>query len=141
MGEIVRHEWTAFTREQFLSWLSRGYTVSAAAEAISFSRSYVYILRERDEEFRQQWDDAVEQGKDYLEDEARRRAVEGVRKPVFYQGSICGEIQEYSDTLLLAMLKAKKPEYRDKVDVNANLQVSITKVLEEARTRAALPPE
>ena len=42
---------------------------------------------------------------DALEAEARRRAVEGVRKPVFYQGVICGWVGEYSDTLLIFLLK------------------------------------
>lgn len=125
MAEITRHEWTTFTREQFLSWLSRGYTVSSAAEAIGFSRSYMYQLRDADETFRKEWDEAVEQGKDYLEDEARRRAVEGTHKPVFYQGNVCGEIVEYSDTLLLAMLRAKKPEYREKLDVKADVTMTI----------------
>ena len=42
-----------------------------------------------------------------MEDEAVRRAVEGVPRPVFYQGQIVGAVQEYSDELLIRMLKAR----------------------------------
>lgn len=45
-----------------------------------------------------------------IEDEAVRRAVEGIRKPVRYKGRIVGHVQEYSDTLLLALLRAYEPE-------------------------------
>lgn len=51
-----------------------------------------------------------------LESEATRRAVKGVEEPVFYQGEKCGEVQKYSDTLLIFLLKAARPEkYRERV--------------------------
>jgi hypothetical protein len=40
-----------------------------------------------------------------LEDEAVRRAHEGVRKAVRYKGKVVGTETEYSDMLLLALLK------------------------------------
>ena len=59
-----------------------------------------------------------------LEDEAVRRAVDGVRKPIFYKGKpirICGEIvyeTEYSDALLIQLLKAYHAEkFGDKPQV------------------------
>lgn len=42
-------------------------------------------------------------------------AYEGTLKPVYFKGEQCGEIREYSDTLMMFILKAKKPEYRDRV--------------------------
>jgi hypothetical protein len=45
-----------------------------------------------------------------LEDEAYRRAVEGTDKPVFQGGVKVGTIKEYSDTLLIVLLKARQPE-------------------------------
>lgn len=62
-----------------------------------------------------------------LEDEAHRRAFEGVDKPVFYQGDECGTIREYSDTLAIFLLKAHNPEkYREnsKVELEANIRVN-----------------
>lgn len=45
-----------------------------------------------------------------LEDEAVRRAHQGLRKTVRYKGRIVGYETEYSDTLMLALLKGNNPE-------------------------------
>lgn len=53
-----------------------------------------------------------------LEDEAVRRAHEGLRKAVRYKGRIVGYETEYSDTLLLALLKKTNPEgFRDRATI------------------------
>jgi hypothetical protein len=86
-----------------------------------------------------------------LEDEAVRRAVDGVRKPIFYKGKpirICGEIvyeTEYSDTLLIQLLKAYYPEkFGDKPQVqvwNGDLDTLTDQQLETllAQFKAMLP--
>lgn len=52
-----------------------------------------------------------------LEDEAVRRAHEGIRRPVRYKGKIVGYETEYSDSLLMFTIKAGKPEkYRERFD-------------------------
>ena len=59
------------------------------------------------------------------------RTYHGVEEPVFYQGVQCGAVTEYSDTLLMFLLKARKPEvYRDRgndttVNVQTNVQANI----------------
>jgi hypothetical protein len=59
---------------------------------------------------------AYEQAGERLEQEARRRAVEGTKKNVYYQGEPCGVNTEYSDTLLIFLLKGAKPEkYAERV--------------------------
>jgi len=45
-----------------------------------------------------------------LEDEAVRRGREGVRKAIRYKGKIVGYETEYSDTLLVTMLKGALPK-------------------------------
>jgi hypothetical protein len=45
-----------------------------------------------------------------LEDEAVRRAHQGCRREVRYKGKVVGYEIEYSDALLLALLKANAPE-------------------------------
>ena len=50
-----------------------------------------------------------------LEDEAKRRAYEGVKKPVYQGGKRVGYVQEYSDTLLIFLLKGtNKAKYGDR---------------------------
>ncbi|WP_254240927.1 terminase [Achromobacter insolitus] len=67
-----------------------------------------------DEEFAKAWDQAIRIATLGLEDEARRRAQEGVDEPVFYLGSQCGTVRKYSDTLLIFLLKAHDHKYREK---------------------------
>lgn len=100
----------------FLEALADTANVSAAAKKIRISRQYMYQVREEDEEFAAAWDEAVKLGTAALEDEAVRRAMDGTLKPVFYQGEKVGSIREYSDTLLIFLLKARDPDkYADRV--------------------------
>ena len=54
---------------------------------------------------------------DRLEQEARRRAIEGIEKPVFYKGKPVGVIREYSDGLLQFLLKGHSALFRDRTSV------------------------
>jgi hypothetical protein len=67
---------------------------------------------------------------DILEAEAHRRAVEGVEKPVgWYKGRPGGYVREYSDVLLIFLLKGLRPEkYKDRLEkrgllANLNLEL------------------
>ena len=63
------------------------------------------------------WDNAVEQGIDTLEFEARRRECEGVDEPVFHKGEECGHVRRYSDALLMFLLRSHRPEkFRERFD-------------------------
>lgn len=98
-------------RTKFLHALSMGCTKSEAAEVTGCTP---YQWREeckKDAEFAELVEYAhKELGADVLEAEARRRAVDGVAEPVFYQGTQVGTVQKYSDTLLMFLLKSRKPE-------------------------------
>ena len=45
-----------------------------------------------------------------IEAEARRRAVDGVDEPVYYQGKEVGTVRRYSDVLLIFLLKGLRPQ-------------------------------
>lgn len=52
-----------------------------------------------------------------LKDEAVRRAREGLRRAKWHKGKIVGYETEFSDTLLIQMLKARAPEeFRERID-------------------------
>lgn len=88
--------------------------VSAACEAAGVSRRTPYDARGRDEKFAEEWDAIWERTTDEMEAEALRRATVGRLKPVFQHGRQVGEVAEYSDTLLMFLLKGRKPDvYRD----------------------------
>ena len=65
-------------------------------------------------------------------------AHEGLRKPVWYKGKIVGYETEYSDTLLLAMLKANNPDkFRDRIE-QVNIQdIDIDKLSPEVLDKLA----
>jgi hypothetical protein len=110
-------------REQFLAQLRLGWSVSKAAEIAGCGRPTAYGWREEDPAFRKAWDDAYQAGSDLIEDEARRRAVDGWDEPVFQGGQQIGEIKRYSDRLLERLLKGRKPEiYGEHVSVTSQLQ-------------------
>lgn len=94
--------------------------VGKACEAVGVSKQAVHNWRGSDAEFAAEWDKAVDLATEDLEKEARRRAYNGVDEPVFYQGEICGHIRKFSDTLLMFTIKARKPEYRDKITIDVN---------------------
>jgi hypothetical protein len=92
------HTPNARTREGRKDWAPaflaalKGATVGRAAHAAGVGRRTAYDRRERDPEFAEQWDAAIEEGIEELEAEAARRAMEG------------------SDTLIMFLLKARRPK-------------------------------
>jgi hypothetical protein len=105
---------TAEKDKIFMSELAQTGSARRAARTSGYGRTQLYLRRQTDAAFAEAWDDAVSTYVEALEAEADRRAVEGVVKPVFYLGEQCGEVRQYSDTLLIFRLKALRPEmYRD----------------------------
>lgn len=110
---------TARTRKRdwapkFLEAFAETGNVKEACATVGVGRSTVYERRIKDETFAVQWDEAEQTSHDTLEREAFRRAAEGTDKPVYQGGKLVGTVREYSDTLLIFLLKARRPEkYRD----------------------------
>lgn len=112
----ARTKVTPKRRRQFLELLGEGHSVKHAAAAIHISRQEMYRQRESDAAFAAAWDAAVDEGTDVLEQEARRRAVEGVAQPIYHLGKIVGTVHEYSDALLKFLLQARRPaQYRQQI--------------------------
>jgi hypothetical protein len=106
----VRRKITKRKRREFLSTLSEGSFIGRACEAIGVTRQAVWKLQRADPEFARQVEVARSVGASVLEDEAMRRGLQGVEKPIFQGGKLVGHVREYSDTLLLALLRAHLPE-------------------------------
>jgi len=95
--------------------------VSAATAGISTAAHYKWVAT--DPEYVKELDKARDEALSLLEDEAHRRAVQGVEEPVFYQGEVCGTKLNYSDTLLIFLMKAANPEkYRDRFDIRSKVE-------------------
>ena len=111
----------------FCAVLAETGIVARACEAVAISRQTAYNWRDDDPAFAEAWDRAMRIGVTALEDEAHRRAFEGVDEPVFYQGFETGAVRKYSDTLAIFLLKAHNPDkYREnsKVELTGQLKVN-----------------
>lgn len=135
----------------FLAALRDLGNVRAACEAAKIDRRTVYDRRDANEEFKAAWASALDESADLLEAEARRRAYEGVRRLKFERGNLIkiplevdgkpvlddqGEPvmvpyveHEYSDTLLIFLLKGVRPEtYRERTDVRHSGKIDVSKL-------------
>ena len=108
-------------QERFLEALADTGSVSTAAAVAGTSRTRVYELRRVDPTFASAWQEAEEIATDRLEDEARRRALEGVPELLVSAGKLVRDdqgqpitVRRYSDNLLLALLRAHRPPRRER---------------------------
>ena len=128
----------------FLVALAEYGNVSKAAKKAKVSRPVIYEERSTNPEFAGAWARALKIGTDALEDEARRRAFEGVKrtKGIYYLGEEIGHetIVEYSDTLMIFLLKAHKPELYRETSRNYNLDLSSCTVDQLERIAAGEDP-
>ncbi len=106
-------------KKAFLAAFSECASVSHAAAAAKVSRRQHYRWL-KDAEYGQAFKEAKEKGIEGLEREARRRGLEGITRTVWYGGEPVGEEKVYSDTLLIFMLKAARPQvYRERYEVSS----------------------
>ena len=90
-------------------------TVAKACEVAGVPRSEHYRWLRRNRRYAARFQEAEEHAIQALETEARRRAMVGIEKPIFYKGQTITHIHSFSDGLLMFLLKAKRPDiYRDR---------------------------
>ena len=103
----------------FLDTLRGTGNVRLAASNADVARQVAYRARDSSATFRAEWDEALEEARELLEAEARRRASIGVDEPVFYKGKVVGHVRKYSDNLLMFLLKAHWPDkFRENVSID-----------------------
>ena len=102
----------------FLTAYSVHGNLRRSAEASGVSRTSHREWVGTDPVYAKAAEEAKENACQAWEDEVRRRAVEGVGEAVYYQGIRVGTKINYSDTLLMFLLKGAMPEkYRERSDV------------------------
>ena len=118
--------------EDYVRWAN----ISSACIAAAVTRATYYLWREKDPKFDAACNLANEAATERLEREAWRRATEGspYRRTSYWHGEPVGtdEKVEYSDNLMMLLLRARRPDlYREKVDM------SVTQVI---KTVAGVDP-
>ena len=108
---------TVVTRKELYTWrpafleaLAETGNVTEAAKLAGIAKQTAYVSYHDDAEFRKAWDIAHLAASVPLEEEARRRAVDGVDEPVFYKGKRVATVKKYSDALLMFLLKGANPD-------------------------------
>jgi hypothetical protein len=131
IGEPVKarkltHRQAARLKRAFLEKYRVYGNISHCARLVGIDRRDIYYWQEHDETFAAAFQLAESDAIETMEREAWRRGIEGspYERTSYWKGEPVGTDRkiEYSDNLLLALLKAKAPErYRDKVDLHANV--------------------
>lgn len=127
-----RKDW----KPDFLASLAENGNITLAAREAGVSRQAAYNAKEADESFAAAWVEAEEIAADLLEEEARKRAVDGTPEPVYYKGQMVGAVRRYSDNLLMFLLRARRPErFRDRSEVkhSGGVGVTLTELLKLSR--------
>lgn len=122
------YEITHPKKRAFLAAYSELGTVTHAAEAAKVVRkSHYNWLKDDDAEiYKAAFDEAHQRACDCLEAEARRRAIQGVDKPIIRNGFVVSTFKEYSDTLLIFLMKGAMPDkYRERIDQKHSGSVSL----------------
>ncbi len=131
-------------KKRFLAQYAATGIVSYSCKLAGIARNSFYEWLEKDPVFAERAKDAEKAATELLEKEALRRAVKGVehRKGVYHAGKKIGteKIREYSDTLLIFLLKARDPKrYRENRMLELPLphdgKVTLKVVYEEPRER------
>ena len=140
---VLAFDW----EEDFLLALSKTGIVSRACRDARVGVSTVYQKKAADAQFARRWSVAMREAVDEAEAEMRRRAIDGVVRKVYHQGQIVGTwrdasgnkvkegtegakfveetVREYSDQLLLSLLKKRHPLYREKNTLAEPVQVNV----------------
>lgn len=110
----LRPRWSGWTPDKqiaFVEALSETACVVEAARIVGMSTVSAYALRRlpRAHHFRAAWDAALDMGVQRLEQAALGRALNGVPRPIFYQGEQVGEWREYDERLAMFLLRYRRP--------------------------------
>lgn len=112
--------------------ISEGKSVKTAAQLARVCREHVFAKRANDPDFRARFEAAYEKSTEGLEEEAFRRAMEGVKRPIVSHGKIVGWALEPSDALMALLLRARKPAvYADKAVAEVRHTIGWTPLTED----------
>lgn len=126
---------TAKAKLAFIRLFAVTGNVLRSCQAAKIGRRTVYDWLAEDEAFKALYDIAHDEALDALEEEARRRAVDGVLEPVYQGGAKVGSIRKYSDTLLITLLKGKRPEtFRERFEHTGKDGAPIEHSIKHAKT-------
>ena len=125
-------------RKKFLELLAQTGRVSEAARYVGYTNTaFLQRVRREDEDFAAEWELALAAAADHLADVAIERAENGVLEPQYYKGEVVGHKVNYSDGLLMFVLRKLDPAYRDSArqgETNINFGIAILPMTAQSET-------
>jgi hypothetical protein len=94
---------------------------NASARKAGVCAPTIRTARKEDAEFSAACDEALQNYREAIETEIKRRAIDGWLEPIYQKGEQVGEVRRYSDRMLELHAKRHIPEYRDKQSVDLSV--------------------
>lgn len=114
-----RIKWSAKMEKDVCKRIATHGIIKQACAEVGIGTTSFYNRVNSIESFKKMVAEATELGLENQIDECRRRAFEGYDEPVFQGGELVGVKRRFSDVLAMFLIKAKRPEYKEKfIDVN-----------------------
>src|SRR5438876_11025887 len=95
---------TQTKKTAFLDAYATNGNIRAAAHIAGIDRRTHYKWLDTDKKYVEAFQEALDDFCDRLRHEAARRALQGVKHDVYYQGQVVGQELEYSDRILELLL-------------------------------------
>ena len=106
--------------------------VRQACRELKFSITFIYDWIEDDPTFAEQVERARRAAVGVLEEAAKIRAVDGILKPIYQGGVLVGHVREYSDQLMVTLLKSHDPKrYRENLSVEHGGKLDLGSMTDE----------
>lgn len=124
-------------KDTFLESVRRTGLVAKSAKAAGTNSRRIKTECESDKEFAAEMQESLVIYAETVQEELHRRAMDGVEETVYFQGQECGTKINYSDALLTTLVKAKSPEFREKLSVDTTIHGGVLLTLPPAQTQQA----
>jgi hypothetical protein len=128
---------TPAVKELYCKELARTGLHLRSCEVIGISTQTISVHRRTDAQFDEACIQALQQHRELIEAEIKRRAIDGVEEPVYGKGNDSGvpigHIRRYSDQLLALYAKRHIKEYRDSIKADQRVTGSLEVGLEVLR--------
>lgn len=98
----------------FLEYYAKCGNIKMTSRRLKLDKKYHYYWLRNDPEYYEKFQQVRQIAIGDMEDEAHRRAMEGFTIPIYQKGMKVGEMTQFSDNLLMFLLKGAAPErFRD----------------------------
>jgi hypothetical protein len=143
-GKRLKKEEREKAQVVFLTTFARNANVTAACREAGIDRDTFYEWQ-KDESFTRRFEVADQEAQDVVRAAIHHRGINGWLEPVVSAGRVVLNedgspfmIRRYSDALTLALAKARLPEYRERVEVSATLDITTLAADADAKFAAYL---